>query len=509
MKTTRTALRLAVAASAALVLTAASTHSLAIADTTRPPDDAAGSLRHLVVGAFGSPGISVLGVNRAGAMSEAPGSPFANGPLSLALSITPDAQKVYSAHTATGTITGYRLEPDGSLSPIDGGTVLAGVPASGLAITPDGSRLFATAGGQVRSFSISPSGALTPTGAQPAQTGAISAISQVAITPDARHLVVTNYLSNSVSSFTIGPDARLTPTGPPVATGDKPVLPAFTPDGRYLYVSNESSATVSGYAVEPDGRLTPTPGSPYPTPSTPHGVAITPGGDRLYVPASGADATGDNSVAGFEIGPDGALTEQLPGSPYPVSGAIGRVVLSPDAHRMFAVEGVGDFIGAPAPPALPLPQSRVAGEPPGNGNPLVSQVHSYVVNTDGGLAPSGFPPADTGLLWSDGSTAFTTPNLGPAAALRETGRNGPARTFSAEESSDPDGSIAHYHWDFDDGHQETTTSPQITHRYDQPGEHAVTVTVTDDEGCSTELIYTGTTATCTGGPHAQARLTVS
>jgi hypothetical protein len=38
---------------------------------------------------------------------------------------------------------------------------------------------------------------------------------------------------------------------------------------------------------------------------------------------------------------------------------------------------------------------------------------------------------------------------------------------------------------------------------------SVSVTVTDDEGCSTKLIYTGTTASCTGGPSATASMPVN
>lgn len=470
-------------------------------------DGAAGSTHHrpLVVGAFGSPAISVLGTSRDGALSTVPGSPFSSSVLSLALAITPDARYVYSASTATGTITGHRLAQDGALSPLPAGTVQNLLAVSGLAITPDGSRLFATVGGDVRSWSISGDGTLTPTGAAPGQTGALSAVSQVAITPDGRHVIVTNYLSDSVSVFAIGSDASLTRVGAPVPTGSRPVMPAFTPDGRFLYVSNESGASVSGYVVGAGGTLTPTPGSPYATPSTPHGVAITPDGGRLYVPSSGIDITGDNSVVGFRINADGSLTDQLPGSPYAVKGAVGRVVLSPDARNLYAVEGVGDLIGAPAPPALPLAISPLTlDQLDPNGDPLLSEVHSYVLRADGSLASSGHPPVSTGLLWSDGSSAFTAPNQGPVAALGVAGRDGLEVTFSATGSHDVDGDIATYSWDFGDGTTMTTTTPTVTHRYATPAPRTARVTVTDDELCSDRFVFTGTTATCTGGPAALA-----
>jgi 6-phosphogluconolactonase len=497
--------------SLAAVLTSAFVSATGPAGATGTSTAGPDHSRPLVVGGFGSPAIAVLGTSRDGALSAVPGSPYASSLLSLALAITPDARHVYSASTATGTITGHRLAADGTVTPLTAGTVHTGLSVSGLAITPDGSRLFATVGGAVRSWTISPSGVLIPTGASPAQTGALSLISQVAITPDGRHVIVSNYLSDSISVFAIGPDSALTRVGAPVPTGSRPVMPVFTPDGRFLYVSNESGASLSGYAVGADGRLTPTPGSPYRTPSTPHGAAITPDGTRLYVPSSGVDVTGDNSVVGFRVNADGSLIDQLPGSPYSVQGAVGRVVLSPDARNLYTVEGVGDVIGAPAPPALPPTLSPLSlGELDPDGDPLLSEVHSYVVAPDGRISPSGHPPVSTGLLWSDGSTAFTAPNQGPVAAGAVTRRTGLEVTLSAAGSYDLDGDIATYAWDFGDGTRLTTTTPTVTHRYVSAAQPATaSVTVTDDEGCSATFVYTGTTATCTGGPAAKSSVAVN
>ena len=55
-------------------------------------------------------------------------------------------------------------------------------------------------------------------------------------------------------------------------------------------------------------------------------------------------------------------------------------------------------------------------------------------------------------------------------------------TFDASYSSDPDGYIVSYYWDFGDGYTTTTTTPYVDWWYQYAGTYGVTLIVTDNEG---------------------------
>ncbi|MCD0449121.1 PKD domain-containing protein [Actinocorallia sp. API 0066] len=425
---------------------------------------------------------AVFRLGREGSLAKVPGSPYKTD-FGFSVVVSPDAKTAYIASLKNNSITGYRIGAQGSLTPLPGAKIVAETPVIGLALTPDGKRLFATIGGlngKVRSYDVAASGELRPSGAPEFRLGGGTLLSLPAVTPDGKHLYVAGIFANNVYALRIGKDGTLTQLGDPVPTGNTAVLPSITPDGRFLYITNENSENVSGFAIGANGRLTPTPGSPYATGGMPHGVAITADSRRLYLPeAAGGD------IPGFAIGADGRLTP-LPGSPYPGprdGNMPGLVRLSPDGSKLFVIDVLTRHIS--------------------------SRIYTYAVNPDGSLTESGLPAVDTGVVFSDGPATVITPNLGPVAALKATGGNGRTRTFSARESRDPDGTVAAYRWTFGDGTSRTTTSPTVSHTYAAPGRHTVSVTVTDDENCSTDLFYTGQTVHCGGGDAARATTEVA
>jgi PKD repeat protein len=79
--------------------------------------------------------------------------------------------------------------------------------------------------------------------------------------------------------------------------------------------------------------------------------------------------------------------------------------------------------------------------------------------------------------------AGSAPNQKPTAAYTSS-CTGLTCSFDGTGSTDPDGSVAGYAWDFADGAGSTSTSASPTHTFSGPGTYQVALTVTDDEGAT-------------------------
>jgi len=104
----------------------------------------------------------------------------------------------------------------------------------------------------------------------------------------------------------------------------------------------------------------------------------------------------------------------------------------------------------------------------------------YVVKADGTnlsrLTPDGYGPA-----WNPAATDSPIPiNAQPIASFTS-GCSGVTCTFNGSASSDPDGSITSYAWNFGDG--TTGSGSTVSHAY-AAGTYTVTLTVTDNGGAT-------------------------
>ena len=82
-------------------------------------------------------------------------------------------------------------------------------------------------------------------------------------------------------------------------------------------------------------------------------------------------------------------------------------------------------------------------------------------------------------------TVTETPNLPPLAAFSRTPASGDAPLqvrVDAAASSDPDGTIVSYAWDFGDG--TTRNGPSVNNTYNSEGSFTIRLTVTDDDGAT-------------------------
>ena len=414
---------------------------------------------------------------------------------------------VYVTNQGSATVSAFASDPNGALTPI-GSPAATGSSPTEVALTPDGRFAYvANSGspGSVSAFAVGGAGDLTSLGA-PVPTGGNGA-NALAVSSGGTRLYVTNGTapSHSITTFAIGADGSLAPVGSPVPTGGiVPRAVVAAPDGGHLYVANNSTSTITTFAIGGNGEPVQQ-GAPLDPPGhDTFDLAISPGGDRLYVANFG---TGD--VTTLAVAADGALSEL--GDPVPTGLTMPRALaLSGDGTRMLvtssgAPQGVallaigGDgrpvAVGAPA-PAGGSPYG-VAFSPSGTIGFVAGPaalVTPFRAIGDGAPAAGGATP--TGGTSPRG--AAVRPGQTPTASFTAAaGRAKTATVFDASASSDADGTVAGYLWNFGDG-----TSPaggaRPSHVYAKPGTYTVTLAVVDADGCSTRRTFTGKTVACNG-----------
>ena len=345
------------------------------------------------------------------------------------------------------------------VTPIDlatntaGAAIPVGSSPSPVAITPDGKTVYV---GNAFDGTVTPIDVATNTAGPAIPVG--PGPSGIAITPDGG----TAYVVDGQTPGTVTPiHTADNSTGAAIPVGDSPVAISITPDGKTAYVTNSDSHDVTPIDTATNTALT-----PISVTESPYGIAITPDGTAAYV-------VGVSGVTPIDL-----LTD-MAGAPVPLGGSLrltAGVTITPDGKTAYVADRQPFGAGLVTPIDIATNTAKAA----------ITVAHPYWI----AITPNQTPTAE----FTAGSATL-----------------GHATSFDASASSDSDGTVARYEWNFGDGHSASTGSPTTTHTYATAGDYTATLTVTDDAGCSITPIFTGQTMSCPGfasaRTHRQVMLT--
>ncbi len=223
---------------------------------------------HYVYVNNGSAPNSVSGYKLAsGGLTPLPGSPYATGGNGSGsgyggnqIAISPNHKCVFASDDGSGTFNSFKIHTNGSLTLVTHATV-EGSNVQAIAVSPLGGVVFVDAfvsysSAPLDSFSISSGCAITE--AQSSDTG--SAAGGLAVSKDGTQLFASSYIGGFINAYAIsGTSFTLlkSNTANPSAPGGLVVA------GKHLYSGNASSNSETGaYLINASGTLTSLPGSP-------------------------------------------------------------------------------------------------------------------------------------------------------------------------------------------------------------------------------------------------------
>jgi YVTN family beta-propeller protein len=223
---------------------------------------------------------------------------------------------------------------DDSFSVVD--TVTVGFFPAGVAVSPDGSRVYVAnfGGNSVSVINTSNNTVVATVTGVPSPYG-------VAVSPDGSRVYVGNQSGNSVSVINTSNNTVVA-----TVTGlDRPAGVVVSPDGSRVYVTNYGGGSVSVINTSNNTVVaTVTVGS------DPNGVAVSPDGSRVYVAnndsgsVSVIDASNNTVVATVTVG-----------------SFSGRVAVSPDGSRVYVANGgTGSVSVISAPASVTTPSAPTA-----------------------------------------------------------------------------------------------------------------------------------------------------
>jgi PKD repeat protein len=415
-------------------------------------------------------------------------SPSALGFGAQDMAITPDGRFGYvtrSQGTDAGAIAqfvrgaGGRMEPNGVLTTTS--------DPRGILVNPQGTRVYYVLGpGELQSRPIATDGGL---GAPETVDLGLTAPRFVAMTPSGTSLYVSDAsarLGPRVLQFDVDPatGAVTAKTPAAVAWPSSPGATAptdagrmtMTPDGRNLYATAATAGSgIAHFAIDVGGAL---------SSGSINGVFGDFNGDGVVpVAASGAFAW-----APTISGTPGRIDQ------YTVGPSSTLVPLSPAAATYVVEASTRDAAASPDGRSLYLGQDGNVGE--------------WTIAAAGTLSPRANHASAVGGVQNAG--VVLAPSQAPVASFVASPQPaGRPSTFDAGASTDPDGTVVRYDWDFGDGVSLPAGGPAPSHVYAAAGTRTVTLTVTDADGTSTTRLWSGSRMLRNGGQSAQTTSTIT
>ncbi len=406
----------------------------------------------------------------------------------LSLSATASARTLYATNQTDGTVSVISTDTNQAVAP----PIAVGAMPSDVAITPDGRRAYVTNAG---SASVSVIDTQTHS-----VVGSIAVGGDprgIAISPDGRRAYVTSTASDSL--YAIDTQTNSLPA-PPIPLGVDPEGVAVSLDGRAALIAQNGGGIAAVDTAT--GALIGT----IPNALGPARLAITPNGTRGFV------TNGDSSsVTVFSLTTGGihGVPILVGSNPSGVAITIAGLAYaaSESTNTVQAIDAATHVRIGPPTPGFEGPLG-VAATPDGrfvyvaNGAGASLSILDTTANVVVGQVGVGNSPAGVAIVPDQAPSASFTAS--PAKK-----RAGQPIAFDASPSTDADGQIVAYEWNFGDGESETTSVPTIEHTYNNSETYQVTLRVIDNEGCSTDLLFTGQTASCNGSPAARTSQSIA
>jgi 6-phosphogluconolactonase len=209
----------------------------------------------------GSNSVSVYKVDPAtGALTLAPGSPFAAGKDPTADALAPGGRFAYVVNKGSDSVSGYKINAmTGALTPLADSPFAVDYSSSGpngIVVEPAGRYAYVTSDAGVTALSIdTTTGALVRVPGSPFAAGrSDSGTAAIAVEPLGRFAYVLNTSDNTISVYSIDKRGALKLTGSPLDAGqnsnDMGAFASATvePNGKFLYVTGSCCLYV--YAID-------------------------------------------------------------------------------------------------------------------------------------------------------------------------------------------------------------------------------------------------------------------